>query len=117
MLGITKIVSNARAGKMRIIGGFSLGLQNRLALFLYAWLALISGAQAALNMGMLGDSLTDEYLPAPNFSHTDLAAYNWVQILSLTRADYFNFGEYRGEDDYWPDRRDAGFEYNFAKNR
>lgn len=69
----------------------------------------------SLNMGMLGDSLTDEYLPAPNPANTDLAAYNWVQILALTRAQHFNFGEFRGPDNYWSDVRDAGFEYNWAK--
>ena len=68
-----------------------------------------------LNMGMLGDSLTDEYLPAPNRAHTDLAAYNWVQILAIARSDRFHFGEFRGADNFWPDTRDAGYEYNWAK--
>lgn len=79
-------------------------------------LALLCAApRAEIAMGMIGDSMTDEYLLAPNPARTDLAAYSWVQILARTRGQQFDFGAYRAPKDYWPDRRDAGYEYNWAK--
>ena len=98
------------AGCSRVVGR---GCKVRLVVLLF-WLAN-TAASEQITMGLLGDSLTDEYLPAPNRAHTDLAAYNWVQILALARKDSFNFGRFRGADNYWPDTRDAGFEYNWAK--
>jgi len=79
-------------------------------------LGLVCGAgRAEIRMGLIGDSMTDEYLLAPNAARTDLAAYSWVQILARLRPGQFDFGSYRAPKDYWPDRRDAGYEYNWAK--
>ena len=83
--------------------------------------ASIAFAQPPINMGAIGDSLTDEYLPPdPGVSrtHTDLAAHSWLEILAQTRAAYINFGPYKvpGPDGSgWGDRREFGYELNFAK--
>ncbi|HUH36606.1 MAG TPA: SGNH/GDSL hydrolase family protein [Spongiibacteraceae bacterium] len=74
-----------------------------------------AATQAQINFGAVGDSLTDEYLPAPNQFSTDLAAYSWLEIIARLRSGDFNFGEYREAPNYWGDRRDAGYEFNWAK--
>lgn len=84
--------------------------------------ALLAGslpAHAVLDMGMAGDSLTDEYLAgAPgDRSALDLAAKSWVEILAQTRAADFNFGAYNPSPaSNWGGSRDTGYEYNYAKS-
>jgi phospholipase/lecithinase/hemolysin len=70
---------------------------------------------ALVNMGAVGGSVTDEYLAAPTRVETDLAAFSWVEIISLKRANEVNFGEFRSGEAPWPDKRHAGYEYNWAK--
>jgi hypothetical protein len=74
---------------------------------------------AQINIGAIGDSMTDEYLlpnPAGNQYHTNLAAHSWLEILAQTRSGDFNFGPYAAIDGTpWPDERDFGYEYNWAK--
>ena len=76
-------------------------------------------AYAQLNIGVVGDSLSDEYLPTNvdgNKFHTDLAADNWVEILGLLRSADINFGSYQAPPDSgWADNRAYGYEYNWAK--
>lgn len=72
--------------------------------------------QAGVRIGAVGDSLTDEYLDSGTKANTDLAAYNWVEILAKLRADDLNWGEYKATvKDGWPDHRAAGYQYNYAK--
>lgn len=76
-------------------------------------------AQAVINFGMAGDSLTDEYLAsAPgDRSGLNLAAKSWVEILAQTRSADFNFGAYKADpNNNWGGSRDTGFEYNYAKS-
>ena len=71
---------------------------------------------APIKIGAVGDSMTDEYLDSGTNANTDIAAYNWVEILGALRADYLNFGEYRGNrENGWPDHRAAGYQFNYAK--
>lgn len=74
-----------------------------------------SPVHAQINFGAVGDSLTDEYVQAPNQFTTDLAASSWFEIIANLRSNDFNFGEYREAPNYWNDRRDGGYEYNWAK--
>lgn len=71
--------------------------------------------QAQINFGAVGDSLTDEYLQVPNAASTDLAANSWFEMLADLRGSDFNFGEFNAAPNYWPDRRDSGYEFNWAK--
>lgn len=76
-------------------------------------------AHAVIDMGMAGDSLTDEYLAgvATDRSALNLAAKSWVQILAQTRGADFNFGTYKPNPaDNWGGSRDTGYEYNYAKS-
>lgn len=74
-------------------------------------------ASAVVNLGTVGDSLTDEYLSANDMAATDLAAWNWVQILAATRPGQINFGLYRPSPaDNWGGSRDTGYEFNWAKS-
>ncbi|CAA0098251.1 Uncharacterised protein [BD1-7 clade bacterium] len=67
-------------------------------------------------IGAVGDSMTDEYLDTGTNANTDIAAYNWVEILAGLRGQHLNFGEYRPTlKNGWPDHRAAGYQYNFAK--
>lgn len=71
----------------------------------------------ALRIGAVGDSLTDEYLKANDMAATDIAAWNWVQILANTRNTYLDFGQYKpSPSDNWGGSRDTGYEYNWAKS-
>jgi hypothetical protein len=84
------------------------------------WLATCSTfAQIPINMGAIGDSMTDEYLPpdpATNKYHTDLAAHSWLEILGQTRSAYINIGSYKEPlATGWGDNREFGYEYNWAK--
>lgn len=84
-----------------------------------ACLAVSLQAHAIINMGMAGDSLTDEYLAsAPgDQSGLNLAAKSWVQILAQTRSANFNFGAYKPDPlNNWGGTRDTGYEYNYAKS-
>ncbi len=83
-----------------------------------ATLLLLAGqAQAVVNFGAVGDSLTDEYLKANDQAANDLAAHNWVQILAETRSAYVSFGAYRpSPTDNWGGSRDTGYEFNWAKS-
>lgn len=76
-------------------------------------------AHAVVNMGMAGDSLTDEYLAGAPLDRAalNLAAKSWVEILAQTRAADFNFGAYKPSPaDNWGGSRDTGYEYNYAKS-
>jgi phospholipase/lecithinase/hemolysin len=79
----------------------------------------VGNAFGQLNMGAIGDSLTDEYLPpspATNQFHTDLAAHSWLEILAQTRPTYINFGSYEVPGGTgWGDNREFGYEFNWAK--
>lgn len=71
---------------------------------------------AAVKIGAVGDSMTDEYLDSGTNANTDIAAYNWVEILGLLRGDDLDWGEYRAPGvNQWPDYRAAGYQYNYAK--
>lgn len=71
--------------------------------------------QAQINMGMVGDSLTDDYLGGPARANNNLAAYSWGQILADTRGSDFNFGAYKSvSDGSWDNIRYSGYEYNYA---
>ncbi len=78
--------------------------------------SLAMATQAQVTIGVVGDSLSDEYLDSDTAANTDLAAYSWVEILAQTRQGDFNFGEYRGYgDEPWKDHRALGYQYNYAK--
>lgn len=75
------------------------------------------GFAQQINMGAIGDSMTDEYLPTGKPTATDVAANSWLEILATTRSSDLNFGGYKPSvDDNWGDTRDTGYEYNFAKS-
>lgn len=77
---------------------------------------LVHPLHAAVKMGAVGDSMTDEYLDSGTHANTDLAAYNWVEILALLRSKDLDWGEYREPGEHsWPDYRAAGYQYNYAK--
>ncbi len=79
------------------------------------WLAA-SSTYGQINLGAIGDSLTDEYLPATGNFHTDLAAKSWLQILGETRSGYMQSGTYLlPPAGGWGDKRGYGYEYNWAK--
>ncbi len=82
------------------------------------WFAA-SSALAQINMGAIGDSMTDEYLPpspSDNQFHTDLAAHSWLEILAQIRSGYINFGSYQAPGGSgWGDNREFGYAYNWAK--
>jgi len=82
------------------------------------WL-VASHTLAQINMGAIGDSLTDEYLPAdPSTSqfHTHLAANSWLEILVQTRSNFINTGIYKDPTaSGWGDSRQFGYEFNWAK--
>lgn len=89
------------------------------SIFLGGFLVFSLQAQAAINFGMAGDSLTDEYLAgvASDRSALNLAAKSWVEILAQTRSTDFNFGIYKPSPaNNWGGSRDTGFEYNYAKS-
>lgn len=72
-------------------------------------------AHAQVNMGMVGDSLTDDYLGGNAAINNNLAAYSWGQILAETRGDDINFGGYRDTSNPWDTSvRYSGYEYNWA---
>lgn len=77
-------------------------------------------AHAQINMGMVGDSITDDYLGGPAQTNNNLAALSWGQILAETRGE-FNFGNYLEVGTTWDDSaasvfpiRYSGYEYNWA---
>lgn len=77
-------------------------------------------AHAQINMGMVGDSITDDYLGGPAPNNNNLAAFSWGQILAETRSE-FNFGNYLDVGTTWDDSavspfpiRYSGYEYNWA---
>ena len=72
---------------------------NKIDKLLMAFIFLFGASMAAaqINMGAMGDSITDEYLkpnPAGNRYNTDLAAHSWLEIVAQTRPTYINFGTY-----------------------
>ena len=70
---------------------------------------------AQINMGMVGDSRTDDYLGGPARANNNLAAYSWGQVLAETRGNDFNFGAYKSVNDgIWDTIRYSGYEYNYA---
>jgi hypothetical protein len=82
-------------------------------------LALSLQANAAIDFGMAGDSLTDEYLAGATGDRAalNLAAKSWVEILAQTRSTDFNFGAYKSDPkNTWGGSRDTGYEYNYAKS-
>ena len=94
--------------------------QSRVRLALAgAIVALSLPAHAAINFGMAGDSLTDEYLAGAvtDRAALNLAAKSWVEILAQTRGSDFNFGEYKPDPkNNWGGSRDTGYEFNYAKS-
>lgn len=74
-----------------------------------------SSSHAQINMGMAGDSLTDDYLGGSAQINNNLAAGSWGQILKATRGSDFNFGGYQSVNDgTWDTIRYSGDEYNWA---
>ena len=70
---------------------------------------------AQINMGMVGDSVTDDYLGGAKLFNNNLAAGSWGQILAVTRVDDFNFGGYKAVGDTWDANiRYSGYEFNYA---
>jgi len=76
-----------------------------------------SAATAQINLGILGDSIADDYL-GPTFItgvNTNLAAGSFGQIMAETRGSDFNFGDYKSvEDGSWDQIRFSGWEHNWA---
>jgi phospholipase/lecithinase/hemolysin len=67
-------------------------------------------AQGQINtIGVVGDSLTDEYQFADDGNHS--AGRNWLEQLATCQG--VDFGTF-SEDD-WGDSREQGYEYNWAK--
>jgi hypothetical protein len=94
-------------------------MKNFQLAFAGGMLALSLQAHAAINFGMAGDSLTDEYLAGANGDRAalNLAAKSWVEILAQTRGADFNFGAYKSDpNNNWGGSRDTGYEYNYAKS-
>ncbi|WP_145999110.1 hypothetical protein [Oceanicoccus sp. KOV_DT_Chl] len=79
-------------------------------------LTLSTLSHAQINMGMVGDSLTDDYLGGPALTNNNLAAGSWGQILAHSRGSDFNFGGYKSvADGTWDNSiRYSGYEYNYA---
>lgn len=78
-------------------------------------LAFTWQAQAQVSIGAVGDSMTDEYLDSGTAANTDLAAYNWVEILAESRPGDLDWGEFRPPSSPWPDYRAGGYQHNHAK--
>jgi hypothetical protein len=90
-------------------------LSFRTPLFGSLLLFAASFSHAQINMGMVGDSLTDDYLGGSASINNNLASYSWGQILGDTRGDDFSFGGYKSVDDgTWDSVRYSGYEYNWA---
>lgn len=90
-------------------------LRNNTALALLASLLFSVNSYAQITMGMVGDSLTDDYLGGPKPVNNDLAAYSWGQILAVTRASDLDFGPYKPVGDNWDENiRYAGYRNNWA---
>ena len=76
---------------------------------------LAASAATALSFGMVGDSLTDDYLGGPAQVNNDLGALSWGQVLLDARSADFDFGGYRPVGDPWDTSvRYSGSEYNYA---
>jgi phospholipase/lecithinase/hemolysin len=87
-------------------------------------LALVASIMAtpawALDIGVLGDSISDEYLGVGHpvgltDGITDFAAKNWVQILAQTRGGYLNFGALEMDDSVRGEPQNRGYAYNWAR--
>lgn len=97
---------------------FSLTFYGRiplpLAFSIYFATILLSSAQGAEKMVVIGDSLSKEYeLEFPLLNPGNPAAWderNWLELLSEHRGEYIDIGKQAA----WPDSRLVGHEYNFA---
>jgi len=75
---------------------------------------------APVKLGLLGDSIVDDYLGPSVFNgvNTNLAAGSFGQIMAETRPGDFDFGAYRAPtfnpNDGWDGIRNFGYEYNAA---
>lgn len=84
---------------------------------LAAFLAGPVAVAAPVKLGILGDSIVDDYLgpSLPFGGNTNLAAGSFGQILGELRAADFDFGTYRAPTEgFWDNLRYAGYEYNWA---
>ncbi len=79
---------------------------------------LASGVATAapIKLGLLGDSIVDDYLGPPSFIgvNTNLAAGSFGQIMAVRRPSDFDFGGYRTPPVEWDGIRNSGYEYNWA---
>ncbi len=95
--------------------------------FAAAPLLLVMPEASAVNVVVIGDSLTAEYdvIPeVPGFDDlpTDYAkvtvagweAMSWVEVAGRLRGRYFNFGDWRSLSNPWSIPRLSGYEYNWA---
>jgi hypothetical protein len=86
----------------------------RYSLVMAVLVTLSTHSLAQINMGMTGDSLTDDYLGGTASINNNLAAKSWGQILAESRANDLNFGGYKAVGDTWDAVRYSGYEYNWA---
>lgn len=93
-----------------------MGSTRSRVLHLLVLLSFSVGVHAQLTIGAVGDSITDEYLDSGTAANTDIAAYNWVEMLAQSRPLDLDWGEYRPPGSgSWPDHRAGGYQYNYAK--
>lgn len=85
------------------------------ALALAATLIFANPCYAQITMGMVGDSLTDDYLGGAARANNNLAAYSWGQVLAATRPADFSFGGYKPVGEVWDTQiRYSGYQNNWA---
>lgn len=104
---------------------------GRCCAWLWSWFALnvVLGqapADAALRVGVIGDSLSAEYDALPEIpgveDPTEYAAVSvpgwesrcWVEVLGQARAGVLDFGSQKWNLPGWGDYRFTGYQYNFA---
>ncbi len=87
---------------------------SRLICFLLALALMAASGAEAFTIGMVGDSLTDDYLGGSAPVNNDLAALSWGQILAAKRGNDVDFGAERAVGDPWDNVRYAGSETNWA---
>jgi lysophospholipase L1-like esterase len=89
-------------------------------LFITGLLLSASAGAAQIKLGLLGDSIVDDYLGPSVFNgvNTNLAAGSFGQIMAVTRPQDFDFGGYRAPSnnptEAWDGIRNFGYEFNAA---
>jgi len=81
----------------------------------FAFVVLMAASPALAGVGVLGDSLSDEYLGTTDIfgTQTDLPALNWVQLLSDLRG--VDFGALETDPAVRGEPRNEGYDYNWAR--